>query len=126
MLFAGIIFVMSALGIVGLFVLKYYEAKHDRVLFPQWREKADEQALRLKDEMYHVGERLEKVPPAAAFWSRVLVHDAAIGFAALARISEAQAHRLADFVSHKHRFERRETQSDFLRKVAEHKNGSAN
>jgi hypothetical protein len=46
-----------------------------------------------------------------------------LGFAAFARSSERQAHRLADLVSHKHGFVPRETRSEFLRKMSEHKNG---
>lgn len=119
---AAVLFVSAAL-VAGLFWLKYWEAKYDRVLWPHARDRADEKARTVKDILLHAGFYTSKLPPIAAYYSRILVHDAALGFAAIASFSESQAHRLADFVSHKHRFERRETQSDFLKQVAEHKNG---
>ena len=53
------------------------------------------------------------------------LHFAALEFAHLARQASRQAHRLADFVSHKRNFERKETRSEFLRKMTELKNGNA-
>jgi len=49
------------------------------------------------------------------------VREAALGLAASARYLERQAHRLADLVSHKRGFERRETKSEFLKQVTDFK-----
>ena len=62
---------------------------------------------------------MQDLLPRAVLLSRFLVHEAALGIARAARYSERQAHRLADMVSHKRGFERRETRSEFLRKVSE-------
>lgn len=123
MLFAaGIVFFLSVVLITGLFWLKYWETRYDRVLWGTWRDRADSRAVALKVRLQHTAWNLSHLAPFAAYLSRFLVHEAAMLFAAVARFAETQAHRLADFVSHKHRFERRETQSDFLRQVSAHKN----
>jgi len=67
---------------------------------------------------------LAKVPPEGVRLFRIGIHMLALGFAALARTAERYAHRLADLVSYKHRFEKRDTRSEFLKKVSEHKNGN--
>lgn len=125
MLFAAaVVFFLSATLIAGLFWLKYWEVRYERVLWGEWRDRADSHAIALKARLQHAAWNLSHLVPFAAYLSRFLVHEAAMAFAAVARFAESQAHRLADMVSHKHRFERRETQSDFLRQVAEHKNGT--
>lgn len=125
LLIAGIPFVLSALGIVALFAVKRWELKNDRVLAPAWRERVDAQALEAKNLLSHGGSSLGKLPPLMLVIGRYFVHEAALSAASLASFLEKQAHKLADMVSHKHRFERRETQSDFLRKVSDHKNGTS-
>ena len=37
---------------------------------------------------------------------------------------EEGAHTIADYASHKHRFERRESTNEFLKKMNDHKNGT--
>jgi len=124
MLAAGIIFGISLLGIIALFAVKQWELSHERVLIPSLRRRADIRALQVKDLAYAARKDLAKLPPQIILITRVIIHEAALGFAALARLLERQAHRLADTVSHKRGFERRETRSEFLKKVAEHKNSS--
>ncbi|MBM3272103.1 hypothetical protein FJY94_02350 [Candidatus Kaiserbacteria bacterium] len=121
MWFAIVPFLVSLVLIAALFSLRWWEIRHERVLAPAWRERADERARELKDALLHSNRILSRIPPLAAILSRYLVHEIALGLAALARFSERQAHALADMVSHKHRFERRETQSDFLKQVADRK-----
>jgi hypothetical protein len=123
MIFAAAVFFLSLLGIIALFGMKYWEMRGERVLAPQWRAAADVRARQAKELLAAARVDLEKLPPAALRLSRIAVHEGALGFAALARAAEAQAHRLADLVSYKHRFEKRATSSEFLKKVAEHKNG---
>jgi hypothetical protein len=127
MLFAAaVVFFLSVALIAGLFWLKYWEVRYERVLWGQWRDRADSRAVGLKTRLQHTVWNLSHIAPVAGHLSRFLVHEVAMLFAAIARVAETQAHRLADLVSHKHRFERRETQSDFLKQVAERKNGNAN
>jgi hypothetical protein len=118
------VFIISLVGLLALFGLKYAELRAGRTFAPSMRERLDVRALQLKELI--IALRLDLVQVLPFFWKllRFLIHELALGFAALARILEAQAHRLADLVSHKHRFERRETRSEFLKKVSEHKNGN--
>ncbi len=116
--------ISSLAGISALFGLKYWEMRNGTTVFPEWRVKADAQAAKLKELASAAWLDLALLPPLMLRTARVVVHEAALGMAALARISERQAHRLADFVSHKRGFERRETRSEFLRKVGEHRQGN--
>ena len=125
MFFAAVVFVLSLIGIAGLFTLKYWELRRQRVLFPMWRQRADLRASALKELMVAARLDLAKLPPAAVVVGRLILHRGALALAALARMGERQAHRLADMVSYKHRFEKRETRSEFLKKVAEHKSGKS-
>lgn len=123
MLYALVVFLISLVAIGGLFGVKYWEIRSGRILFPGVRLKADARAGQLKELILAARLDIAKLPPNLLRLFRFLIHEAALGLAALARIGERQAHRLADTVSYKHRFERRETRSEFLKKVAEHKNG---
>lgn len=126
MVFATIIFVGSLIGIVALFGLKHWEMRREKLLVPAMRSELDRRAVQLKELMAAARVDLEKLPPIVMRLSRFAIHEAALGFAAMAHFAEREAHRVADLVSHKHRFERRETRSEFLKKVAEHKNGNSN
>jgi hypothetical protein len=117
-------FTIALLLIIALFSLKSYEVRSNRVVMYEMRLRADEFAVDLKDWLLHMRDQLEQLPPMMAYLSRWLVHEAALGFAAAARLAESQAHRLAEVVSHKRSFERRETKSDFLKRVTEYKSGS--
>ncbi len=124
MLFAFIVFFVSLSGIVLLFVLKYVEVNTRRILFAPLRERADVRALQLKELLDAARLDLSKIPPEVVRLSRIGIHQLALGFAAFARKTEGYAHQVADLVSYKHHFEKRDTRSEFLKKVAEHKNGN--
>ena len=121
--FAIIIFGMSLVAVSSLFVLKYWETGSGRVIAPSLRARADHRALELKDALFHVRLDIARIPPFAVLFMRYLVHEGALAFAAFARLSERQAHRLADVVSHKRTFAPRETRSQFLKQVSDHKTG---
>ena len=118
-LFAVILFALSLVGIAGLFGVKQWELAKEQQLIPSLRDKADLRALKLKELLTHSKSNIERIPPVVARFTRILVHRGALEFARGARAAERQAYNLADLVSHKHRFERRETQSEFLKKVSE-------
>lgn len=118
------IFLLSLVCIVALFAGKYWELQRERVLLSVWRQRLDIRAHQLKELMDAARIDVAKLPPEALRVSRITVHQLALGFAAFARTAEGYAHRLADVVSYKHRFEKRDTRSEFLKKVAEHKNGN--
>jgi hypothetical protein len=124
MLIAGITLAVSIVLLIVLFSVKYWELKHDRVLFPHARVRLDSQARRLKDLIVAARLDVAKLVPVLLRITRRLLHTGALTFASLARLAEYHAHRFADLVSYKHRFERRETRSEFLKKVSEHKNGN--
>ena len=117
-----IVFGVSLVAIILLFVLKSIEVKRDRRYAHTVRLYADRGALRVK-RWFEVSEwYLEKTPWFLNALARYGIHVGALSFARFARTSAEQAHRLADLVSHKHRFERRETKSKFLKDVSGYKN----
>ncbi|MCE9541433.1 hypothetical protein K8R03_02640 [Candidatus Kaiserbacteria bacterium] len=124
MTFAILIFALSLLSIILLFSLKAWEVRTSKVFAPTLREHADTRALELKSWISWSQGELKKLPSEMVFLTRTIVHDAALGAAFIARTVERQSHRLADLVSHKRGFERRETQSDFLKNVSDYKNGA--
>ena len=124
MLFATVILLLSLISIVGLFAFKYWELRSGRIVFADARSRIDAHAINLKELMVAARLDLAKLPPELVRLGRTLIHTGALALASLARMGEREAHRLADLVSYKHRFERRETSSEFLKKVAEHKNGT--
>ena len=120
MLFPAIIFFLSLLGIAGLFAVKYFEERSQKVLSLELRKKADEQAVQLKNLLLAKRAEASKLPGTFLHLGHVAIHRGALEAARLARFLEAQAHRLADFVSHKHHFKKGETRSEFLKQVKEH------
>ena len=124
MTLAFVIFFFSLFAIAFLFALKYWEIRKERIVFAPWREQADVRALQLKELLDAARLDLSKIPPEVVRLSRIGIHQLAMGFAAFARGAERYAHRVADLVSYKHHFEKRDTRSEFLKKVAEHKNGN--
>src|SRR3989338_5934595 len=124
MTLAFIVFFFSFFAIAFLFALKSWEIRSGRVVFAAWRKKADVRALQLKELLEAARLDISKLPPEAVRLSRTLIHQLALGFAAFARGAEGHAHQVADLVSYKHHFEKSDTRSEFLKKVAEHKNGN--
>ena len=124
MVLAGTVFGISLAGIGALFYLKHLELRRTRAITPVLRERADEYALDLKDLLTRSKVEASKLPPLMVLISRFAVREIALRMAALLRAGEHQAHHLADMVSYKHRFEKRETRSEFLKQVSEHKNGN--
>ena len=119
MLFAAIIFFLSLFGIIGLLALKRWEELHGRVLAPHVRHAADLRALHVKDLLIAGRHDLAKVPPFLLHASQRTLHGIAVDFSHLAYATGRLAHKLADSVSHKRHFTRRETRSEFLKKVSE-------
>ena len=118
------IFLFSLFGVIVLFAVKYWEIRRERIFLPAWRQRADMRAEQLKELLDAARVDLSKLPPLTVRVSRILIHTFALGFAAFARSAERYAHQVADIVSYKHRFEKRDTRSEFLKKVAEHKSGN--
>src|SRR3990167_8272806 len=118
-MFLILLFVVSLVSLLAMFAFKYAELHMNVTVLPAFREWADDAACQLKALVERGGKEFEKLPPRALILFRIVVHVLALFVARMARGAETQAHRLADFVSHKHGFERRETNSEFLKKVGE-------
>lgn len=124
MFIAGIVFFASLVGIIALFAVKYWEIRAERVIAPEIRERADERAREFKAALLRARREAAKLPPSLLTVVRYVIHEAALGLAKLARTLERKAHDVADFVSYKRGFERRQTNSQFLKQVSEAKNGN--
>ena len=122
---AMIVFFVSLICIIALFTLKRMEVNREGRFFEPMRVTADHSALRVKALLQATEGYIENIPYFLGAMTRYSVHVGALSFARLARVSEEQAHRLADLVSHKHRFERRETKSKYLKEVSGYKNPSS-
>jgi hypothetical protein len=119
MMYGLIGFAIALLGLVGLFSLKYAEVRRGARYAPRVRERADSAALRLKSALFESRTTFVRLAPEVVHVVRMMVREVALGLASLARSVERGAHALADMVSHKHRFERKEPKNEFLKKVEE-------
>lgn len=122
--FAMILFGVSLCGVALLFAHKYREEHAGRILLPEvLRVAGDERALAFKEFLAACRAEAATWPPKALVWAQGRVRASALGIAVLARLIERYAYRLADRFSHKHYFERRESQNEFLKKVSDFKSG---
>lgn len=118
---AMVVFFVSLSGILFLFILKSVEVRRNARFAEGMRTRADHGAMRVKAVLETTEGYIENIPFFLGAFTRYGVHISALSFARLARVSEEQAHRLADLVSHKHRFERKETKSRYLKEVSGYK-----
>ncbi len=121
---AFVIFGLTLFGIIILFAIKIREMAYPSAVRAPWRDRADDFALQIKWVILVLEWYISRLPLLTTRIVRRIVGSAALSYARLARVSAEQAHLLADFVSHKRSFERRETKSQFLKQVIEHKNGN--
>jgi hypothetical protein len=115
------LFFASLAGLVMLFSLKYVEVASGRIFMPNVRQALDAHASRVRRgcmKLIHVVEHLPAFTVLFGYW---ILHILAVLVALSARSVERQAHRSADFISHRRKYERRETQSSFLKEVSSHK-----
>jgi hypothetical protein len=115
-------FAFALLGLAALFIHKHREVRAGRVLLSSLREKGDEQALALKDFLAVCRAEAHTWPPQLVQLGREMTHRAILAVAVFARSTERKAHTLADRLSHKHEFKRRESANEFLRQVGDFKN----
>lgn len=92
---------------------------------PRVREQLDGYARILKRLIEAGEDALARLPSVGTFLTLKFLAFVSVRLARLSRAASEAAHRLADFISHKHNFERREIRSEFLKTVIEHKNGLA-
>jgi len=123
---AMVAFWFSLTGLGALFALKAWEEKSGRVFALASRKRADKQALVVRTWGLKVAYAIEHLPSISVLFVRWLIHLFAVGVARFARAAERGAQYVADFVSHQRHFERRESNSEFLKEVTNHKNGIRN
>ena len=122
-IFSAIVFFLSLALLAALFSLKAWEEKHARTLVPAARQYLDDRALLAKALLIAMRHDAAKIPPFLLHASQRTLHGMAVDFARLSYSSGRLAHRLADRVSRQRNFTRRETRSEFLKKVSEGVNG---
>lgn len=118
-------FIGALTTIVALFTLRLVEERRGARFVPEFRVRVDSFALVLKMRIIALAKEMHRLPGIGLLILRYFVHIAAKAAARFARKMESGAHELADRMTHKHRFRRRESTNAFLREVAEHKNGNA-
>jgi hypothetical protein len=123
MFVASSVFFVSLTGIILLLSVRIWEERRARILFPRFRQLLDRGALACKELLVATEGMLVRLPSMTMSLLLRTLAASAMGFARFARSASESAHQLADFVSHKRNFERRETRSEFLKQVIEHKNG---
>ena len=120
MLFGGIVFALALAGLASLFIAKHLEERRGHALFPQLRDRLDSRALIVKGAIRKGFDVAETLPPRLRALYLRSVALSALGAARAAEYFQSKAYGVADRFSHKHRFERRETSSEFLKQVGEH------
>jgi len=127
MVLAAVVFFASLISLALLFTLKSIESKRGTVFLPGLRGSADTAALSLKRELANLRGALSRIPPTLVLIGRYALHEIALASARLARLMESQSHKVADMVSHKRSFEKRDRRppgprSEFLKQVSDVKN----
>ena len=120
MALATTVFFVALAGLICLFGFKYWENRRGKMPWSNTRRRIDAHAHRTKEIMLVSVVELEKLPPHLINFMRASVQRGAIAFGYLAHWLGRRSHALADMISHKHRFQRKETNSEFLKKVIEH------
>jgi len=128
-IFATTLFILSGVGIIGLFAVKYWEMKREQVFAHAWRQRINERAIQMKTSLHgRVQVVSTQVWPITLLVTRYFIHRAALGAARLSHKANVQAHRIADMVSHKQRLasghQLRSPRSEFLQKMSALKHGA--
>lgn len=119
------VFGASLFGVMVLLSFKAWETGREQRVLNGMRTVLDEGACALKFQIERLESVLASLPTLLSFGAFKVLALVAEKFARIARGASEAAHRLADFISHKHNFERREIRSEFLKTMIEHKNGLA-
>ena len=124
MVVAAIVFIVSLLCIALLFALKRWEVARGSVFAPEMRTRGDARALEFKALLERARIWVEGLPPVLLVRARQGLHLGALSAAAAARYVERELHRLAEMVSHKRNFEKRESHNEFLKQMDEAKSNT--
>lgn len=119
------VFIFSITALFALFTLRSWEERRGARIAAGAREVLDGYARRAKYAIEQGEDALARLPSLGTFLTLKFLSFLSVTLARMARSASEAAHRLADFISHKHNFERRELKSEFLKTMIEHKNGLA-
>lgn len=115
---AAPIFFGALAALISLFLLRYFEERRGMRFAPRMRRSLDRLARIIKAIALVLSDMLEHVPQIVSYLLRALAVSIVRRFAHMTESLSRAAHSVADMVSYKHRFERRETRSDFLKKMS--------
>ncbi len=112
------LFFGALLGLTALFTVRLIEERRGARFASSFRERLDQYTLAFKRQCLRVELFLEQMPRLASFALRALTVITMRRFARMTEGLSRAAHSAADMVSYKHRHERTETRSHFLKQVS--------
>jgi hypothetical protein len=122
---AAPVFFGALAGLVLLFVLRVVEERRGGRFAARFRRRLDWYARVLKALVWYAADMLERFPLVTGYAARGLAATVVRRFAHATESVSQAAHTAADMVSYKHRYERMETRSAFLKKVSGTREGSS-
>jgi len=115
---AAPVFFGALIGLVLLFSLRIVEKRRGTRFAAKLRKRLDWYARVLKALVWYAADILEELPLLTGYASRAVAAGMVRRFAHATESLSRAAHAAADMVSYKHRHERTETRSQFLKQVS--------
>ena len=115
---AAPVFFGALLSLVLLFVLRIVEERRGARFAPRLRRSLDRFARTVKAIVLVIADMLGELPRISSYLLRALAVMLVRRFAHMTESISRAAHSVADMVSYKHRHERREPRSAFLKEVS--------
>lgn len=112
------VFFGALAGLVLLFILRIVEERRGARFAAQLRRRLDWYARVLKALIWYAAGILERLPVVTGYAVRAIAAGVVRRFAHATESVSQAAHAAADMVSYKHRYERMETRSTFLKQVS--------
>jgi len=115
---AAPVFFGALVSLVLLFVLRIVEERRGARFAPRLRRSLDRFARTVKAIVLVIADMLGELPRISSYLLRALAVMLVRRFAHMTESISRAAHSVADMVSYKHRHERREPRSAFLKEVS--------
>ena len=115
---AAPVFFGALAALAVLFTLRLIEERRGARLGASVRLSLDRFALSIKAILMYVAALMERIPQITSFLLRAFAVALVRRFAHMTEGISRAAHSAADMVSYKHRYERKETRSTFLKEVS--------
>ncbi len=113
------VFYGALAGLALLFLVRFFEEARGMRMLPGFRHTLDRFALFIKRYLERVETFFEHIPQFTALLLRYLTAKGVRRFAHMTEGISRTAHAAADMVSYKHRYERKETRSTFLKRMSD-------